>query len=102
MPMYVYECRKHGCARHVQHSMSECDSHLESCPKCKRPMQRVIQATKCRVMAQGWEYLNDGRGQYISQLETVPNGKQTDYAFCRSHNELREKAAKNGFTVNRD
>ena len=55
-----------------------------------------------RVMAQGWEGLNGGRGQYISQLEDKPTGKPTDAAHCRSMSELYEKAARKGFDVHRN
>ena len=101
MPTYIYECET--CHLDVEHwhTMKQCDTFKAKCPECGDRMQRQPQLAGMKVMARGWEGLNGGRGQYISQLEQKADGRQTDYAHCRSMAELHEKAARMGMDVHR-
>jgi hypothetical protein len=48
----------------------------------------------------GWEGENGGRGRYISQLQREPGKEGCDpEAFCRSRNEIEEKAKRRGMKV---
>lgn len=101
MPTYIYACDRCHHSGETWHTMKQCDTIVVVCPDCGKRMKRQPQVAGMRLMARGWEGLNDGRGQYISQLETVPNGKKSDYAHCRSMAELHEKAARSGFDVHK-
>lgn len=100
MPNYVYACPRCHYAREVWHTMKQCDTHSEDCPRCRKAMQRAPQVAGIAIESRGWEGKNGGRGEYISQLEQTPNGRKSDFAHCRSMNELREKAARVGMDVN--
>lgn len=101
MPTYLYHCERCERDDEAWHTMKQCDTFVLVCPDCGRRMKRLPQVAGMRVMARGWEALNGGRGQYISQLEDKPTGKPTDAAHCRSMAELHEKAARKGFDVHR-
>lgn len=101
MPTYIYACERCNCRHEVWHTMKACDTHNEECPRCRKPMHRAPQVAGIAIEARGWEGMNGGRGNYISQLEPYPTGKASDFAHCRSHNELREKAALMGMDVNK-
>jgi len=47
----------------------------------------------------GWEYESGGKGRYISQLASKPGDPN---AYCRSREEIREKAKRAGFTQIQD
>ena len=93
-PLYDYLCSNCG-DMELHHSIHL--PALKKCPECKaKGFRRVIlQAPLMKMPDAHWEDESGGRGRYIAQLaEKIgdPN------AYCRSRNEIREKAKKAGFT----
>jgi putative FmdB family regulatory protein len=101
MPTYIYACDLCNVRQEIWHTMKACDTRKVWCESCAELMHRLPQVAGIAIEARGWEGKNDGRGEYISQLEQTPNGKKSDFAHCRSHNELREKAAQVGMDVHK-
>lgn len=93
MPTYEYDCRKCG---EFEAFRSMSDPCLTKCPHCGGRVQKVIlTAPGLSMPDMHWEDENDGRGRYITQLASK---KQDPNAYCRSREEIREKAKKAGFT----
>lgn len=105
MPTYAYACPACGFATDLWHPMVACnDPH--PCMVCQVGMQRrVVLVAIQPPQDSNWQFENNGRGRYIGQLE-LPledkvdaglNIKKNDpYAYCRSRNEIVEKAARRG------
>jgi hypothetical protein len=85
--------------------MAQCD-HKHPCPLCEENMQRQVVLVAIQPPPDAfWEFENGGRGRHISQLE-LPLEEKVDagldikkndpYAYCRSRNEIVEKAARRG------
>lgn len=99
MPTYIYGCTKCKEAEEVWHLMKDCETFVLICSSCGKRMVRQPQVACISIEARGWEAMNQGRGQYISQLEQKADGKKSDFAHCRSMNELKDKAARVGMDV---
>lgn len=108
MPTYQYFCQKCAKATDLWHPMKACnDPH--PCPTCSWRMTRdVVLVAIQPPQDAGWEFRNNGRGQYIPQLELELNDKvdagldikkNDPYAYCRSRSEIVEKAARRGKRV---
>jgi putative FmdB family regulatory protein len=95
MARYDYECPR--CQRVEEHShRMKADPDIR-CPDCRVAMVRLpcaganVQSAK----DSGWEYENDGRGRLCQQLGSAKD----DHAYCRSRQEFRETAARQGYRV---
>lgn len=102
MPLYDYECPACAHSEELHHGFAECDSvHL--CPTCGADMHRVLTPTAYKQAPDfTWAFENGGRGRYISQLQEKPMGGSLTpdkEAFCRSRNELLDKAKRKGFKI---
>jgi len=92
MPLYDYECQRCGVFE-AYHGMKD---KLERCPTCDRRVTRLIAMSVnfIRPPDMFWENENGGKGRYCGQL-----GRKDDpAAYCRSRNELAEKAKRRGQT----
>lgn len=93
MPRFDMECQVCGRAWEAIIRMTE---SCPCCPECdSRDTMKVFNvAPAMRLRDMGWEYENNGRGRYISQLA---DGLRDPKAFCRSRTEAKEKARAKGY-----
>ena len=97
----IYEtlCQKCEHVFEQEHPMKE--AH-HPCPKCSsKQVYSVIHGTTqfARPLDAEWEYLNGGRGQYFSQLETSKTCTRSPENYFRSRNEAMEACKRRGYTI---
>jgi putative FmdB family regulatory protein len=106
MPAYDVFCEVCDNRWEQEHSIK---ADHEPCPKCGGKARTLI--TDPHFIfdpANGWAHENGGKGHYFSSLETVSAAgvkkgtKKSNFAYCRSVSELKEKAARLGQAVTRD
>lgn len=64
MPTYEYECRHCGYTFEAFQKIS--DAHLSKCPKCKKPVKRLISS--------GAGFIFKGAGFYATDYRKKPSG----------------------------
>ena len=63
MPLYEYECPKHGRFELIR---SFSDPPLKKCPKCGKPIEKLASAPAFHLKGTGWyvtDYANKGKGK---------------------------------------
>ena len=63
MPLYEYECPKHGRFELIR---SFSDPPLKKCPKCGKPVEKLASAPAFQFKGTGWyvtDYANKGKGK---------------------------------------
>lgn len=103
MPLYDYECQNCKTVTEFMHSMRE--TSVPCCPACSsRKMAKLISRITFKVPDSGWEYENNGRGRFITQIaKREGNGydENDPNAFCRSQREAIDKAKAQGYSVSK-
>ena len=88
MPLYEYECPKHGRFELIR---SFSDPPLKKCPKCGKPVEKLASAPAFQFKGTGWyvtDYANKGKGK------SGDEGKSESKSEAKSESKSESKDSK--------
>ena len=99
MPTYTYDCSNETCGAHFETLNTIANRHYAECPQCGKLANKCVDLVSIRPDVHSWANENNGRGRYITQLQTSVGAKRDPGAYCRSQQEVIDKARARGMTV---
>jgi len=101
MPIYTYDCSDEMCGAHFETFSTVSERHKTTCPQCGAMAHKCVDLVSVRPDIHSWSNENNGKGRYISQLQTSVGAKRDEHAYCRSQQEAIDKAKARGFAVSK-
>lgn len=99
MPAYDAIC---PCCKHAFETLCRISERDEiECPRCGSRAERQVSAPAVRDDPFSWHHENNGRGRYIGQLQRTVGSKKDPNAYCKSRQEIVQKAEKLGCTCDK-
>jgi putative FmdB family regulatory protein len=99
VPLYEYECPKHGRFELIR---SFSDPPLKKCPKCGKPVEKLASAPAFQFKGTGWyvtDYANKGKGKSggdEGKSETKSESKSDGKSDSKSESKSEGAKAESG------